>query len=181
VKAADWLLSLLDQPTGVQPGSGAGHDYHLPAQEWDIKGGLAVRVAAIAHADTSQELQEIANVTRSIADVQRCYPVQSRKVLVIRGTDDQIAVVDWLLQQLDGPTGQGTNEFKMGGGADQIVQVAYVNADTPQSLRETVSEIQTATKMARVFPFDPQKAVAMRGTTDQLAGAQQVIQSRKNK
>ena len=116
VKAADWLLSVLDQPAGVAPANAAGREYRLAPEAWDSRGGLVVRVAAIAHADTAQALQEITNVTRSIADIQRCFPVQSRRVLVIRGSDDQMAVVDWLLQQIDGPGGQGTNEFKMGEG-----------------------------------------------------------------
>ena len=99
----------------------------------------------------------------------------------MRGNDDQMVLVAWLLKQLDGPAGQGTNEFKMGGAGGQIAQVAFVNAGTPQSLQETVSQIQTETKMLRVFPFPPQKAVAMRGTADQLALAQQVIQARQGK
>jgi hypothetical protein len=46
---------------------------------------------------------------------------------------------------------------------------------------ETVSEIRAETKMSRVFPFTAQRALAMRGTADQLARAQQVIQARIGK
>jgi hypothetical protein len=35
--------------------------------------------------------------------------------------------------------------------------------------------------MQRVYPFQTQKAIAMRGTADQLAQAQQAIQSRQGK
>ena len=94
-----------------------------------------------------------------------------------------MALVNWLLKELDGPGGQGTKEFKLGGAGNQnqMAQVAYVNAGTPEGLQETVNAIRTETKMVRVFPFHAQSAVAMRGTADQLAQAQQVIQSRKGK
>jgi hypothetical protein len=181
VKAAGWLLGLLDRPAGAAPGGATPPDYRLPEAARNARDGLVVRVAALTRIDTPQAIQEVTNVTRSLADIPRCYPIQSRRVLVIRGNDDQMALVDWLLKQFDGPGGQGTSEFKMGGAGNQITQVAYVNAGTLQSLLEMVNEIRTETKMQRVFGFPPQKAVAMRGTADQLAQAQQVIQSRQGK
>ena len=181
VKAADWLLGVLDQPAGVQTGRATPPDYRLPDENSNSRSGLVVRVAALTHLDTPQAIQEIANVTRSIADIQRCFPVYSRRVLVMRGNDDQMALASWLLKQFDGTGDRSTKEFKMGGAGGQIVQVAYTNAGTPQSLQETVSAIRTETKMLRVYPFPLQKAVAMRGTADQLAQAQQVIQSTQGK
>jgi hypothetical protein len=181
VKAADWVLGVLDQAAGAQPGGPPAPDYRLPEEDWDSRGGLVLRVAILTHIDTPQALQEVTNVTRSMADLTRCYPLVSRSALVMRGNDDQMALAAWLLKQFDGPAGQGTSEFKMGGAAGQIVQVAYVNAGTPVSLQETVSAIRAATTMLRVFPFPTQTALAMRGTADQLARAQQVIQARTGK
>jgi hypothetical protein len=183
VKAAGWLLGVLDQPAGAQPGGASPPDYRLPEEDWSYTRGaeLVVRVAALAHIDTPQAIQETVNTVRSIIDMQRCFPLNARRVLVMRGNDDQMALAAWLLQQLDGPAGQGTSEFKMGGAAGQIAQVAYVNAGTRESLLGTVSAIRTETKMTIIFPFPPQMAVTMRGTADQLAQAQQVIQARQGK
>jgi hypothetical protein len=181
VKAADWLLGVLDQPAGAQTGGAAGREYRLPEGAWNDRGGLLVRVAAMTRLDTPQALQEAVNVARSMADIYRLYPLYSRRLLVMRGNDDQIALVDWLLSKFDGAGGQGTNEFKVGGPGNQMAQVAYLNAGTPEGLQETVSEIRSETKMQRVFPFNAQRAVAMRGTADQLAQAQQVIQARGGK
>ena len=180
VKAADWLFGLLDRPAGA-PGGAIPPDYRLSEAAYDARGGLVARVAPLAHLDTPQAIQEITNVIRSLADMQRCFPIQSRRILVMRGSDDQMTLAKWLLEQLDSPAGQGTTEFKVGGAGNQIAQVAYVNARTPQSLMETVVEIRTQTQIQRVFAFNPQKAVALRGTADQLARAQQVIQSRQGK
>lgn len=183
VKAADWLLGVLDQPAGAQPGGAAGHEYRLAEGAWDARSGLVVRVAALTHLDTPEAIQEVINVTRSVADIQRLFPIMSRRFLIMRGSDEQMALVSWLLKEFDGPGGQGTKEFKVGGtgNQNQMVQVAYVSAGTREGLQETVNAIRTETKMSRVFPFQPQGAVAMRGTADQLAQAQQVIQSRKGK
>jgi hypothetical protein len=178
VKAADWLLGELDQPAGPQT-SGSTHEYRLLAADWVTRSGdLVLQVAAVTHLGTPQALQEATNLIRGMADIQRCFPIYPRMVLVIRGSDDQISLANWLLKELDGPGGQGTKEFKAVGPGSQVAQVAYVNAATPQSLLETVNEIRSQTKMQHVFPFNPQRALALRGTADQLARAQQVIQSR---
>jgi hypothetical protein len=174
VKEADWLLGVLDRPAGAQTERAAPPDFRLAS-------GLVVRVAVLTHIETPQALQEVTNATRSIADIQRCFPVHSRRVLVMRGNDDQMAQASWLLKQLDGPAGQGTKEFKMGGADGQIVQVAFVSARTPQNLQETVSAIRTETKMQRLYPVHARSAVVMRGTAEQLAQAQQVIQARQGK
>lgn len=180
VKAADWLLGVLDQPAGAQTAGGATPEYRLTETDWNARGGLVVRVAALAHLDTPLAIQEVTNVTRGMTDIQRIFPLVSRRVLVMRGTEDQMALADWLLKQFDGPAGQGTHEFRVGGAGSQIALVAYVNAGT-QRLLDTMSEIRTETKMSRVFPFTTQRALTMRGTADQLAQAQQVIESRKGK
>jgi hypothetical protein len=176
VKAADWLLGVLDQTAHPQT-EGAPTEYRLPATELNIRGGLVIQVAE-THLDTPQAIQEVTNLIRSIADVQRCFPINSQRFLVIRADDDQMALANWLLKVLSGASGQGTQEFKVGGRGNQVAQVIYLNAATPQSLQETVNEIRRQTKIQRVFPFSQQRAVALRGTADQLSLAQQVIQSR---
>jgi hypothetical protein len=180
VKAADWLLGVLDQPAGVQAAA-AGHDYRLAEADWNARGGLVLRAAFLTNVDTPQALQEITNGIRSMADIQRCYPNFSHRVLVMRGTDEQMALVEWLVNQFNAPAGLDTKEYKVSGTVNQIVQLAHVDVGAPESLSATISEISTKTKMTRVFPLPARSAVAMRGTADQLAQAQQVIQSRQAK
>ena len=177
VAAADWLIGLLDQPAGSL--SATPPDYRLPQTAWDPRGGLIMRVAVLTHVDAPQALQEVTNAIRFMTDLTRCFP-WGRRVLVIRGNEDQIAMVDWLLKQFNGPAGQGTKEFKVGGAGNQIVQLAYVNTGTPESLKETAAQIR-AQASALVFPYPTLHVLAMRGTADQLAQAQQVIQSREGK
>jgi hypothetical protein len=175
VKVADWLLSVLDQPAGAAPGAGAPRELRLSPASWDARSGLVVYVAGLTHQRTPKALQEVTNVVRSIANIQRCFPIVSRGYLVMRGSEDQIALANWLLQGLDGPGGQGSREFATGGG--QVALVAYTNTEAPESLEKLASAIRSETKMQRAYPFIPQKAVVMVGTTDQVAQAQQVIRS----
>lgn len=178
VKAAGWLLGVLDRPAGPEAVS-APLEYKLPATDWDARGGLIVQVTTLTRLQTPQAMQDVTNAIRSLSDIQRCFPVSSQRSLVMRASDGQIALANWLLKELDGPDGQGTKEFQVGGPGNQVAQVAYVNAATPQSLQETVNQIRSETQILRVYPFNPQRAVAMRGTADQLARAQHVVQSRQ--
>ena len=177
VAAADWLIGLLDQPAGSL--SATPPDYRLPQTAWDPRGGLIMRVAVLTHVDAPQALQDVTNAIRFMTDLTRCFP-WGRRVLVIRGNEDQIAMVDWLLKQFNGPAGQGTKEYKMSGADGKMAQLAYVNAGTPESLKETAAQIR-AQASALVFPYPALHVLAMRGTADQLARAQQVIQSREGK
>jgi hypothetical protein len=178
VQAADWLLGVLDQPDGAQPVSTAPQQYRLAEQSWNRTGGPVIEVAALTHLDTPQAIQEVTNLTRSITDIQRAFPVFSGRYLVMRAHEDQIALANWLLKELDSTAGQSKNEFQIAGPGNQLAQVIYVNAATPQSLQDMAGAIRAETKMPRVFPFSVRNAVAMRGTSAQLAQAEQTIRSR---
>jgi hypothetical protein len=178
IKAADWILGVLDRPADAAPGE--PQEYRLPEGVLDARSGLLVRAAPITHITTPQGIQELVNGTRSMADLQRFFPIQSRRFVLMRGTDEQLAVAKWLMQQFDGPAGTGTKEYRMGLPGSEIVQVSYVNAGTPASLKETAVEIQKVTRMQHVFPFTS-GAIAMRGSAAQLSEAAAVIQSKSAK
>ncbi len=74
------------------------HEYHFPGGGDDI-----VRVFYIKHANTPQELQEIVTLVRSVADVRRLFTYNELRAFAARGTADQIALVAWLVEQLDQP------------------------------------------------------------------------------
>jgi len=176
VKAADWLLGVLDVPTVGRDSTGP--DYRLTEPAWDRRSGLVMRVTQLSRLETPQAIQEVVNATRSMSDLQRVFPIQSRKMLVMRGSEEQIALANWLIQELDGAPREGTREFKANGYGDQLTQLAYVKAG---AMQEAVNEIRTATKMQRVYPVNSLGVVAMRGTPDQLAQAAVVIAARKGK
>ena len=127
---------------------------------------------------TPQGIQEMVNVTRSIADMQRFYPYNARHAIVARGTADQMALAAWLVQLLDQPSGQPVNEYRVTGDRNPIVSVVYLaDNQPPESVQEMVSAVRTETQMQRIFGSTACHAVAMRGTADQVSRAGELIKA----
>jgi hypothetical protein len=171
--AVDWLLHELDQNTPPDN----SQNFPMPGLSDQV-----VKIFALKHATTPQALQEAVNLTRSIADIQRFFPYSLRNEIVARGTAEQIALAGWLLQQLDQPpaaTATPPAEYRLPGNYSPVVRVAYLSAaTTPVSLQETVNAVRTATSMQRIFPNNFRKAIAMRGTADQVSRADLLIKER---
>jgi hypothetical protein len=177
---AAWLLSELDQPAAsMKPGH---REHPFPA---DPRASLA-QVYVLANTSTPQGVQEIVNGTRSLVDVQRCFPYNSRRVLTMRGTSDQIAFADWILGLLDRPASAppdtAPHEYKYNTGwardTATIARVFFLNVQNPQQLQQIVNEVRTATSILRAMPIVQPKAIAMRGTGDQISRAEQILKDK---
>jgi hypothetical protein len=60
--------------------------------------------------------------------------------------------------------------------SDQAVRVFYLaHAGTPQELQQIAVTVRSMTDMKRLFINNAQKAVASRGTLDQIASAESLI------
>lgn len=62
-----------------------------------------VKVFYLRNVGTVQELNEIATVVRTLTDIRRLFPYNAQNALVARGTVDQIALAEKLIQDLDKP------------------------------------------------------------------------------
>jgi general secretion pathway protein D len=62
-----------------------------------------VKVFYLRNVGTVQELNEIATVVRSLTDIRRLFPYNAQNALVARGSVDQIALAEKLIQDLDKP------------------------------------------------------------------------------
>jgi hypothetical protein len=172
VAAADWLIHQLDQPAPAKTSA----DFPMPG----IPGQVA-KVFAVVHLGTPQGLQETVNLTRSIADIQRFFPFNAHSEIVARGTAEQIALAGWLLQQLDQPAVvvAPPAEYRIPDKFNPVIRIAYLaNTTTPAALQETVNAVRSATQMQRAFPSYLRKAIAMRGTADQISRADLLIKER---
>jgi hypothetical protein len=90
VGLAEWLINTLDQP--AQPL--AKLEYQLPAR------GEVARIFYLTHANTPQEVQQIATSVRTAAYVQRIFVYSAQKALALRGTVGQVATAERLLDEL---------------------------------------------------------------------------------
>ncbi|HUS05288.1 MAG TPA: cohesin domain-containing protein [Bryobacteraceae bacterium] len=65
-----------------------------------------VRVFYIKNATTIQELQEIATTVRSVTEIRRAFTYNAQNAILVRGTTDQVALAEKLIQDLDKPKGE---------------------------------------------------------------------------
>ena len=182
IALAEWLVNALDKP-GQDPGT---RQYRLPESEtarpaW-LPGGRddVVRVFYPTHAETPQEIQELAVVVRSIYGVFRLFTFSATRAIALRGTADQIAIAEWLFNDLDKQSqNPGTHEYRLPGGGDDVVRVFYLmHAATAQRLQQIATEVRSMAEIRRLFIYNAPRAVAMRGTAAQIALADRLIQER---
>ncbi len=115
-----------------------------------------------------------------MSDMQRVFPHNSLKLLVARGSADQIALADWLVQQLDRPLvtpapDTGTREIQVTPNVVKTVRVFYLTHNqSPQEIQGIIDQLR-ATGTQRIYHYNAQKAVAVAGTTEQVAAAENLV------
>ena len=114
---AEWVCSAIDAPQA------GGSQYQLA-------GDKVARVFYFSHVNTPKGLQELINVVRAIADVNRIMPYNAARAVVVRGNGDQMRLTEWLVQELDGspngrPALQSVREYRLQGNGNEAVRVFY--------------------------------------------------------
>ena len=66
-------------------------------------GADLVRLFYLTHDETPTDTQEIVNLIRATADIQRIFPYAARRAIALRGNAAQIALAEWLFHQLGAP------------------------------------------------------------------------------
>ena len=61
------------------------------------------KVFYLSNVNTPQELQEIVNAVRSVADIQRFFPYNAQNAIIAKGSADQVALAEKILHDLDKP------------------------------------------------------------------------------
>ena len=167
----EWLLHEVDSPS---PNS-AARQYQLSGAGDDV-----ARVFFLRYPKGPQELQEVATIVRSIGEIRRLFTYNAPKAMAARGTADQMALSEWLINVLGTPPQNSTaNEYRLAGTSDEVVRVFYVtHADTPQRLQEIATEVRSTAKVRWLFTYNAPRALALRGTASQMALADRLIKER---
>jgi hypothetical protein len=177
IALAEWLLSEMDRPVAPTPSP-------VPAiQPYRNERGQdeVVRVFSLAYAVSPVNLQQLTNLLRSTSDMQRMFPYNALKLLVARGSAEQMALADWLVRQLDRPPGApaqdaGTREIRVSNTIVNTVRVFYLTHDqSPQDVQAIVSQVRATVKVQRIYPYNAQHAVAVSGTAEQIAAVGQLV------
>jgi general secretion pathway protein D len=84
---------------------------------------------------TVQELQEISTTVRSVTEIRRAFTYNSQFAILVRGTADQVALAEKLIQDLDKPK------------AEVVVDVIVMEANRGR-IRDLAATIMTGSPPA---------------------------------
>src|SRR5262249_27346643 len=105
------------------------------------------RVFGFSHTETEREFQDVGEVIRAMTDIRQASPDAAHKSLALRGTAVQIALAEWLFNQLDQPVNRpvqqnqnlAVHEYRLSGGGEAVVRIFYTNSPTPRDLQEVAA------------------------------------------
>jgi len=146
-----------------------------------------VRVFYLKNPEPAGQFQELATLVRSLADALKLYTYNALRAVAVRGTPDQMALLEWLFQQLDKPTDpqslaqqdSSPREYQMAGGDDPVVRVFYLpHSGTVAQFQKIVTDVRTTTQVRRAYTYNAPRAVVFRGTVAQIAQVDRMIQER---
>ena len=167
---AEWVISEMDRD--APSGTANTQSYRDPRGRVDV-----VRLFALKHVTTPLQMQELTNLVRSISDIQRVFPYNALHQLVVRSSAEQMAIAEWLIQQLDRPPDTpapdaGSRDMPWGLHGTHTAKVFYLtHGQTPQQTQAVLNQIKNATRMERGYPFHTLRALALRGTPEQMTAA----------
>jgi hypothetical protein len=180
IAALEWLLGQLDRPAGNRPDPLFQH-YKLTDAPEGRDNTLAVLF--LNQSDTPQQLQETANVTRSLVEINRLFPSAANRAIAVASSETQVAALEWMVRQIESPGASGQPaEYRIPqGGAwpkpgqnENVIRLLpLANARTPQEILALCNSLRTATKANRLFPV--KQMVAFRGNESQAAQAEFLV------
>jgi type II secretory pathway component GspD/PulD (secretin) len=173
---AGWIIHQLDQPAPV-----TSAQYVMPGKSDDV-----IRVFHLNHIspDTPQQIQEILTVLRTVGDIQKVFNDTALSDLVVHGTANQLALVEYILKGVDIAPGTvtiaATPEFHYSdrARANDVVRVFYLShTNTPQQMQEILTTLRVVIDIQKVFNYTALNALTIRGTASDLAASEFIIRS----
>jgi hypothetical protein len=137
-----------------------------------VFGQDAARVFQFHHIETAQDLNEFATMVRTISDIPQLTVDAAQRSISVQGTASQIAIAEFLFTDLDRQTVPDTavQELRVSNNTDDVVHVFFApNASTVQEFQEIATVVRTIAEIRRVFTYATPRALAVRGTSDQIA------------
>jgi hypothetical protein len=143
---AEWLFAQFGKFAKQPPARAVSPEYRMK----DPQAEGVTKVYFAANAATVQDFQELATLMRTIADVRRVFTYNEPRAIVVRGTSAQMAIVEWLFQELDRSHPQIPQEYRPSGSHDDLPKVLYlVHTTTVPDFQKAATRIRTATNVTR--------------------------------
>ena len=134
---------------------------------------------------TPQDLQEMATVLRTVADITTLSVDSSGPSISITADAEHLAVSEWLLRNLDHQMYAGASKStqsiqhtmpttaKDGG---EFVRIFYLaNNPTPTQSREFMTALRVAGTVDKIFNYSALKALVARGSNEKLQSVERTL------
>jgi hypothetical protein len=173
--AADWLFQQLEHPGPPN----AAAEYKLtddPHQE-------VIHIFRVSPAASTADITALVTAIRTLADIQRLFPLADRKTIVGRESPEKLALADWMVRQLSPPEGEAPTEDSPpyptpawpGSGPEMARIWRMAPSTTAAQLTSTITAIRTIADLQRMFPFESSKALLAKGSVDRMAVADWIV------
>jgi hypothetical protein len=172
----EWLVQQLDRPVTAQAAGTPTPEYRMAGTDGDL-----VRVFRLDSSATNADLTAIVTAIRTVADAQRMFPYFPQRAVIARSSSDRVEAAEWIFHQLYPPPGQtpsaASPAYQMDNqGHPEVVRVFRIDpAASNQTLVSLLTAIRTIADIQRLFPFESQKALIMRGTAEKVAAAEWLV------
>jgi hypothetical protein len=162
------MFTTMDQPA---PANQATQQY-LPAGTVND----VVRILYLSHPPTQQNFQDIVNSLRTIAQMTKVFPYLSQSAIVMRGTNSEVAMAEWLFHQLDVAAGvqpaqnPATHLYASPDTANDQVQVLFLaHPWSAQIVQQITNTLRVIPQLTKVFPCNATGEVSVRGPSATVA------------
>jgi hypothetical protein len=175
IALASWLFAELERHAAEPLGQTSAAPEYMASDGRD--GENVVRVFYLKNTATDQDFVEAVTLVRSISNLRQVFTYNAQRTVAMRGTAEQMALAAWLLSQIDRPVKEQNtaSEYIVPESSDDVVRVLYLaRAGTPQELVKAATQIRTESKVSKMFMYNAPKAIAVRGTSQQVALAEQL-------
>ncbi len=181
IALAAWIIGELDQPTKA-----ADLTYITPGGADSV-----ARMFYLAHVGSPQQIQELVNVIRSMAEIRPIAVYNPAKVIVLRGAHAEVEQAEWIIKALDLAPGQALPPVAATEVAFPAGSLALENPDarayhmrhnqqrifylkdheTPLQTQEMVNVLRSVTEIQRITSFNALRAICVLGTASQADAA----------
>jgi type II secretory pathway component GspD/PulD (secretin) len=132
-----------------------------------------VRLFYLTNPEAPTGVTGIATAVRARSGIRQMFTYNELRAVVVRGTSEQINLAEFLFDQMDKPgvPGSGASaDFRMNSDTDRLARVFYLpNTKTVQDFQQLVTTVRTVAQLRYAFTYNTARAVAVRGTDEQVA------------
>jgi hypothetical protein len=135
-----------------------------------------IQILHVPHTSSAQDFQEVVTLTRSVGGIRQLFGYLPTRAMIVRGSPGHVGLAKWLAKQLDQPDSV-SREYRLPEGDENIVRVLYVpQTSTVQEFQNVASSVRAQSGIKYLYTYNAPRALVVRGTSDQVALAQKLLQ-----